>query len=106
MTNPRIETFRAMVARSPRNPLAHFGLANEALKDGLWAEAEEHLRTYLDLHEDEGNAYGRLAEALVQLGRGDEAKSALRRGIEAAERFGHPSMAEEFADRIEQLDGG
>ena len=39
MTNPRLESFRAMVAKSPENPLAHYGLANEALKAGLYDEA-------------------------------------------------------------------
>ena len=79
MTNPKLDTFRQMVARQPDNALARFGLANEALKAG------------------------RLAEALVQLGRGDEATAALRRGIEASRRFGHPSMAAEFEARIEEL---
>ena len=104
--NARLETFRAMVAKSPRNALAHFGLANECLKEGLYAEAVEHLREYLALHEDEGNAYGRLAEALAKLGRGDEARAALRAGIDAAERHGHPGMASEFAARLEELGNG
>ena len=34
------------------------------------------LRAYLDLAEDEGNAWGRLAEALTALGRVDEAADA------------------------------
>ena len=43
----RLETFRAMVAQHPDNVLARFGLANEALKEGLHAEAAEQLRAYL-----------------------------------------------------------
>ena len=31
----KLETFRAMVAKSPENALARFGLANEAMKSGL-----------------------------------------------------------------------
>ena len=103
MTNPRLETFRAMVARSPGNALARFGLANECLKDGLYEEAAEQLRAYLALHDDEGNAYGRLAEALARLGRTDEARAALRTGIEAAARHGHPGMASDFEARLEEL---
>ncbi len=84
MTNPRLDTFRAMVAKNPRNALARFGLANEALKDGLYEEAVEQLREYLRMHDDEGNAYGRLAEALERLGHRDEALAALRdAGIQA-----------------------
>lgn len=104
MTNPRLDTFRAMVARDPANPLARFGLANEALKAGLHEEAREHLVAYLGAHDDEGNGYGRLAESLVALGRVDEARAALRQGIAASHRFGHPSMAAEFEARLEELD--
>ena len=97
---------RAMVAKHPSNALARFGLANEALKERLYDEAVEHLRIYLDSHEDEGNGYGRLAEALVHLDRVDEARDALRRGIEASRRFGHPGMVNEFEARLDELEGG
>jgi len=104
MTNPKLDTFRQMVARQPDNALARFGLANEALKSGLYDEAREHLEEYLGRYDDEGNGYGRLAEALIHLGRTDDARAVLRRGIEASRRFGHPSMASEFEARIEELD--
>jgi len=100
----KLETFRAMVRANPNNPLARFGLANEALKAGEWEEAREQLEAYLAAHDDEGNAYGRLAEALVQLGRPDEARDALRRGVAASERFGHPTMAAEFEERLEAME--
>jgi predicted Zn-dependent protease len=101
----RLETFRALVAKSPNNAVARFGLANEAMKEGLYEEAVEQLRAYLGMHDDEGNAYGRLAEALANLGRTEEAKSALRKGIEASNRHGHPGMASDFAMRLEEMRG-
>ncbi|MCC6931585.1 MAG: tetratricopeptide repeat protein [Gemmatimonadaceae bacterium] len=104
MTAPRLDALRAMVARSPGNALARFGLANELLKAGLWEEAAVELRAYLAAHDDEGNAYGRLAEACVALGRNDEAREALRQGIAAAQRFGHPGMAHDLAGRLEDLE--
>jgi predicted Zn-dependent protease len=104
MTNPKLDTFRAMVRQNPDNVLARFGLANEALKAGEWEEAREQLEAYLGRHDDEGNGYGRLAEALVQLERPEDAKDALRRGIAASRRFGHPSMAAEFEERLGELD--
>ena len=94
-----------MVAKNPSNALARFGLANEALKAQLYEEAAEHLRAYLDRHDDEGNAYGRLAEALIALGRREEAREALRQGIEASTRFGHPGMVSEFEARLDELEG-
>lgn len=104
MTSPKLETFRSMVAKHPDNALARFGLATEALKADLYEEAVDNLRAYLGMHEDEGNAYGRLAEALQKLGRTDEARAALREGIEAAGRFGHPGMASEFEGRLDDLE--
>jgi predicted Zn-dependent protease len=104
VTNPKLDAFRGMVAKNPNNALARFGLANEAMKAGAWQEAAEQLTAYLAMHDDEGNAYGRLAEALVKLGRGDEARDALGKGIAAANRFGHPGMAAEFEARLEELD--
>jgi predicted Zn-dependent protease len=105
MTTPRLETMRAMVAKNPTNALARFGLANEALKAHLYEEAAEHLRVYLASHADEGNGYGRLAEALIKLGRIDEARGALRDGIDASRRFGHPGMVNEFEARLDELEG-
>jgi predicted Zn-dependent protease len=99
----RIETFRRMVAQDPTNVLAKYGLANEALKAGLYDEAREQLTAYLAVYDDEGNGYGRLAEALIQLNQPDEARDALRRGIAAATRFGHPGMASELEERLEAL---
>ena len=100
----RIDTFRTMVAKSPDNALARFGLANEALKEGLWEEAREQLVAYLALYDDEGNGWSRLAEALEKLGRTDEAREALRQGIAASHRFGHGGMAAELEERLELLD--
>lgn len=105
MTNPRLETMRAMVAKNPTNALARFGLANEALKAQLYEEAAEHLQAYLASHDDEGNGYGRLAEALIKLGRVDEARAAFRDGIAASARFGHPGMVSEFEARLEEMEG-
>lgn len=103
MPNPRLDAFRAMVEKTPNNALARFGLANEALKEGLYEEAVEQLERYLELSDDEGNAYGRLAEAYERLGRLDDAREALRKGIEISHRNGHPGMADDFEARLDEL---
>jgi len=104
MSDAKLATFRAMVAKNPDNALARFGLANEALKAELWDEAIEQLQAYLARYDDEGNGWGRLAEALVAVGRTGEAREALQRGIAASHRFGHPSMANELEARLEELE--
>jgi len=45
-----------------------------------------------------------LGEALLKLGRKEEAKDAYIKGIEAAYKHGHPGMAEEFDEAIQLMD--
>ena len=101
----RAEALRGMLARNPDDPRAHFGLAAELEKRGEWAPVVDHLRRYLDLTDDQGNAWGRLAKALLALGDEAGAVDAYHKGIAAARRHGHPSMATDFEDALESLQG-
>jgi len=102
MENPRIEALRRMIERNPNDPRLRFGLALELEKLERWEDAAGELRAYLAHADDEGYAWGRLGRALRALGRDDEAKDAYGRGIEAAYRHGHPSMAAEFEEILEE----
>jgi Flp pilus assembly protein TadD len=102
--NPRIENLRKLLAQRPDDLRLRFGLALEYEKEGRWEEVVEQLRRYLAGMEDEGNAWGRLGAALHQLGRDDEARDAYRRGIDAAHRHNHPTMAAEFEDVMAEWD--
>lgn len=103
MTGSRLDAMRQMVAKSPTNPLARFGLANELLKAKEWAEAREHLEAYLAAYDDEGNGWLRLGETCLHLGDHAAARAAWERGIAAADRFGHPGMREDLEARIGEL---
>ena len=102
-SNKRIAWFRQMIEERPDEARARFSLANELLKLGSDEEAVTHLRSYLSLTEDEGNAWGRLGEALARLGKVDEAADAYLEGIEQAITHGHPGMAEDFQAAVEAL---
>lgn len=104
MENPRIDALRKMVEKDPNDPRLRFGLALEYEKLGRWEQVAAELREYLALAQDQGNAWGRLGSALRQLGRDGEAREAYRRGIDAANRHGHPSMAAEFEEVLEDWD--
>jgi predicted Zn-dependent protease len=78
-----------------------FGLAKEYEKAGRHEDVVAMLTRYLAAHDDEGNAYGMLAEAHAKLGRRDEARRAYERGIEVARANGHPSMAEDYRMTLE-----
>jgi Flp pilus assembly protein TadD len=100
----RIEALRKMADARPDDPRPRFGLALEYEKAGRWDDVVGELRAYLSLTADQGNAYGRLGAALRRLGRDDEAKDAYRQGVDAAYRHGHPTMAGEFEQLLEDWD--
>lgn len=100
---PRIDALRRMVEAHPDDPRPRFGLALEYERAGRWEEVVETLRDYLGRADDEGNAWGRLGHALREMGREEEAAEAYRKGVEAAYRHGHPTMAMEFEEVLEEL---
>lgn len=96
MAVSRIALFQQMLTTDPANTTIMFGLAKEYEKAGMDNELIEVLGRYLDASDDEGNAYGMLASAYERLGQRDKAREAYERGIETAQRHGHPGMAEEY----------
>jgi E3 SUMO-protein ligase RanBP2 len=90
-----------MLESDPDNALVRFGLANEYLKAELYEEAIDALNNYLQRSNDEGAAFGMLARAYEKVGMRDEARESYLRGIEAAQKHSHPSMAEEYRMTLE-----
>ncbi len=103
MAESRIEVFKQMLDNDPTNATIRFGLANELLKLERFEEAANELKTYLSQADDQGNAYGKLARTLERLGRVDEAREAYQQGIAAANRHGHPGMAQDFEMALDDL---
>ncbi len=99
----RIEYFAHAVDEAPRVARARFAYAVELQRAGRDAEAIAQYRAYLDLQEDEGNAWGRLAECLAATGAHDDAADAYLEGIEQAMKFGHHGMADELRAALEEL---
>lgn len=100
----RLDALHRMVERNPDDPRPRFGLALEHLNAGRIEDGVVELRRYLEIADDEGNGWGRLGAALVELGREREAREAYRKGIEAARAHGHPTMAEELAEALREVD--
>ena len=96
MTANRIELFKQMLTSDPGNTTVMFGLAKEYEKAGQDLELIETLNRYIEASDDEGNAFGMLASAYERTGQRGQAKAAYLRGIETAQRHGHPGMAEEY----------
>jgi len=96
MATSRIEIFKQMLVSDPINSSILFGLAKEYEKAGLNSELIETLNRYIEVSDDEGNAYGMLARAYEAAGERDKARLTYERGVTAATAHGHPSMADEY----------
>jgi predicted Zn-dependent protease len=92
----RIETFEQMLAAEPDNTMVMFGLAKEYEKLGRHADVIRVLEAYLAEADDEGNAYGTLAQAYEKTGDREKAIDAYKKGIDVSMAHGHPSMANEY----------
>lgn len=103
MADARIEVFRRMLEADPANSVVRYGLANELMKVERFGEAIAEYRIYLSQADDQGAAFGRLAQALDRTGDLDGARQAYQDGIAAAQRHGHPGMAQEFQMALDDL---
>src|SRR5687767_7006792 len=101
MTQSRIEVFEQMLSSDPNNTMVLFALAKEYEKGGDDTKVIETLEHYLAAAEDGRDAYGMLARAYERSKQNDKARESYQRGVEAAMRHGHPGMAEEYRQILE-----
>lgn len=101
MATSRIEIFKQMLLNDPINSSILFGLAKEYEKTDQTQEMIDTLERYLEISDDEGNAFGMLARAYEKADQRDKARETYQRGISAATAHGHPSMAEEYRTILE-----
>ena len=85
-----------MLAADPSNTMVMFGLAKEYEKSGDHAKVIAMLETYIAQADDEGNAYGVLANAYLNSGNREKAIETYKQGINVSMSHGHPSMAHEY----------
>ena len=103
MSASRIQVFEQMLSNDQGNTSVLFGLAKEYEKIGADDKLIEGLNRYLAACDDEGNAFGMLASAYKRTDQHNKAREAYERGIETAQRHGHPSMAEEYRMTLDEL---
>jgi len=103
MTDSKIDQLKKLVGKNPDNPLGRYGLANEYYKEGQFENTIRELEIYFKIKDDEGAAYRLLAECYSNMGDKEKAIEAYKKGIKQALKHGHPSMAEEFEEALEDI---
>ncbi len=97
----RTEVFEQMLAADPGNTMVMFGLAKEYEKRGDHQKVIDMLENYLSSADDEGNAYGMLAQAYLAAAEREKAIETYNKGIEVSMAHGHPSMANDYKAALE-----
>ena len=100
----RVEQFKKLLEKNPDNPLIRYSLANEYFKLSEYEKAIDQLLYYLNSYSDEGAGFRLLAESYLETGKPELARDAYKKGIDAAKRHGHPGMADEFEEALQDID--
>ncbi|MDZ4817553.1 MAG: hypothetical protein SGJ20_01120 [Planctomycetota bacterium] len=100
MSNTRRAKIEAMLADDPNDTFLRYSLAMELDKEG---EHEQSLAEFARLQRDASPyvpAFFMAAQQLVRLNRIEEARSALRSGIDEARRQGNGHAAAEMSEML------
>lgn len=101
---PLIVNFEKLLNTPRDNALLHYALGNEWLKQGDADSAIIHLREAVQRDPDFSAAWKALGKALVTAHRQEDAQSAYRDGIAAAERKGDIQAAKEMKVFLKRLE--
>jgi tetratricopeptide (TPR) repeat protein len=104
MPKTRKEQLQEMLADAPNDPELRYMLAMEYVSERNDDEAVRAFRALIDMAPDYPPAYHQAGQALQRLGRLDEAREVLRRGIPVAEKKGNLHAAGEMQELLENLE--
>jgi thioredoxin-like negative regulator of GroEL len=99
----RKQQIEAMLAEDPNDPFLRYGLAMECVSQGDDEEAVARFRGLIVIDPEYVPAYMQAGQALVRLGRQDEAQDALRTGVAMARKKGDAHAADEMQGMLEGL---
>lgn len=96
MVANRREQLEEFVRKNPGEAFARYGLAMELIRSGESEAALEQFRVLHEQHADYPAGFQQAGQLLLGLGRREEARAILERGIAAAERRGDRHAAAEM----------
>jgi len=99
----RAEMFRQVLAIDPDDALGNFGLGDILVEMGRFGAAIPHLEKALEVDPDYSAAFLALGRALDGLGRPDEAREVLSRGVDVAAGRGDLMTANTMQELVARL---
>lgn len=98
----RLQVFTKMAEADPTNELAHFSLGKAHFELRNDAQAESALRRTLELNPRHAQAHRFLGEALLRMGRKEEAVAVLKAGILIAHERGEFQPRNQMQEALEK----
>ena len=99
----RVEALKAMLAQDPSNQIARYALATELRNAGHGEEAVAEFNSLLQVNPDYAAAYYHAGRTLEGMGRIDEARAVLEKGIEVTTRTGDAHTRSELQAALDLL---
>jgi tetratricopeptide (TPR) repeat protein len=106
LAGARIDKLRGFIAARPADPFPRYALALEHRNGGDHAGAWATFEELLAAHPDYCAAYLHAGNALVSLGRVDEARALWRQGVEICRKQGDSHAAGELESALAATPGG
>ena len=103
MDESRIAMFKEVLQTDPNDPMVYFGLGQEYMRQGSFAEAIEAFENAVRLNPQYSAAYRSLGECLEKTGQGPKAKEAYEKGIPIAEKLGDLEAAKAMKAFLKRL---
>lgn len=103
MSDARLEQFKQMAAEFPDAPMAHFSLGKLLLERRDYAGAVASLETAVRLDATYAAALVSLGDAHAGAGNASAAREVLSRARALALAQGHPGLAEEIDERLQDI---
>lgn len=100
----RLEVLKNMVAQSPADSFARYGLAMEYANTGDLERAIEEYRALLVVNPNYSAAYYHGGQTLAKLGLPEEARALYRQGIEATTHIGDLHTRSEIQAALDLLE--
>ncbi len=104
-----IERLEATLAAGTENVQLRFGLASAYFRESRYEEAKKHAAVAVELDADYSAAWRLLARSLIELNEKAAAKTALEKGIAAAQQHGDMQLVKEmnvFLKRLQREEEG
>jgi tetratricopeptide (TPR) repeat protein len=99
----RIAMLREILAQTPTDAFARYGLAMEYSSQGDVEKSLEEFGKLLGVHPDYAAGYFMAAQTLMKSDRSEEAKKMLSDGIAAAKRSGNGHAQSEMQAMLDEL---